>query len=328
MALKKNNKKKVLIINSILLVSLIVGTVFSWFAVNYNNKINSKEVEVIADGALELSLDGSNWQSSINLSNDTAWFKKTKFTDITGSGNGDFYRPSLTQNENTAEVNTAGNLTFVENFPKSKDNDGEYDYAKFTVYMRSTEELKISLGAIDNVASGVYSIDALSGDGVLNLAGVAKDISSDSTTKFSKDLVAGAIRISAVILTDNSDNTVNREHKFTWIPRPEIYVDNYTTFSDANINLNSQNGESYKHYYLNQEKIKTELEENVKTGKLADNKAELLTLTKNNIEDRYYTGKVEFNIWLEGCDNEARRAFVQGQFKVLLNIISEQTSTN
>ena len=52
----------------------------------------------------------------------------------------------------------------------------------------------------------------------------------------------------------------------------------------------------------------------------------LATLTGTTDEFGYYTDSVDFYIWLEGCDNEARRAFVGGKFKVYLNIVSEDTA--
>lgn len=323
-------KKKIIIANSILLLVLVIGTVFAWFAVNYNNKVNSKEVTVISDGALELSLDGETWQSSINLSNDTAWFKKTKFTDITGSGDGTFLRPTLKQGGNKATVNTDSDWSKNEiSYAESKDSISEdgFDYAKFTVYMRSTEELTISLGENNDKPSGVYSIDALSGSEVKNLAGI------DSTgTRYSKDLIVGAIRISAIKLSTDADNNTIRDHLFTWIPRPEIDVGSYETFSTTSVSINKENGASFTHNYLPSTSKYTDVAvtldgNKVITGNLSeDKKQQLLKLTKVNDTDRYYTGAIEFNIWLEGCDNEARRAFVQGQFQVLLNIISEQIS--
>lgn len=298
-------KKKLIIANSVLMLLLIVGFVYAWFAVNYNNEIDSNNVTVTAEGALELSLDNSNWSPNLNLADSTE-YTSVKFTDITGSGDGNFLRPTLDQSTGFAVVNPSGTWT-----PPGKNSD----YVRFTLYMRSTEELKVSLGNNSSVRPSV-GMDYLKGSS-------AKNLSSFSTTdfKFSKDIVVGALRVSAI---DTSSTTSN--HLFTWIPRPEIYFSsNANDYSDSTISIDNTTDDSRTHqYYDNTTHSLTTYDANLLTGDITDNQY-LCTLTKGSGE--YYTAQIDFCIWLEGCDNEARRAFVGGKFNVNLNLVSEEISS-
>ena len=53
-------KNKLIVANSILLVLLVVGFAFAWFAVNYSNIVEGDQVEIVADSALEISFTGAD----------------------------------------------------------------------------------------------------------------------------------------------------------------------------------------------------------------------------------------------------------------------------
>ena len=305
--MQNSNKKKLIIANTCLLLFLIIGCVFAWFATNYNNQVDVNQVEVVVDNALELSLDNEHWKSNINLASDDAtndWFSTIKFTDITGSGDGTFYRPVLTQGDNGATVNTN------ENFGTPIHNEIDGDYVKLTLYMRSKDPLNVKLGD----GSSLEPLDiSLTGSGVTNPS------SGSGTTMFSRDIIVGGMRISAVN---------GSEHLFTWIPRPDIYVDTTGNIAYENIKLNqTNNANALTHFYLNGNKVSTPValdSTKTLTGDITkDNEKVIATLTGSTNEYGYYTDSVDICIWLEGCDNEARRAFVGGKFKLYLNLISE-----
>ena len=296
-------KKKLIIANSFLLLFLIVGCVFAWFATNYSNEIDSNQVEVVADNALELSLTGNDWKSNINLSTDTFskdWFSTIKFTDITGAGDGNFLRPALTQGDTGASVD------LVSDWSTPTYNKVDGDYVKFTLYMRSKDPIVVSLGD----GSFVKPIDnTLKGTGVTNPS------NGTGATMYSKDIVVGAVRVGV-----NND----AGHMFTWIPKPDIHVNTIGDIASENILLNQTGGDSFTHKYYNSSKTLTTLS-SAKTlnGDITSSNAQVLATLSGTTDDYgYYKDSVDFYIWLEGCDNEARRAFVGGKFKVYLNITS------
>ncbi len=302
--MKTLGKKKLIVINLFLIVALLTTTVSAWFLSSYNNSVYSNEVTVSADGALELSTtnNSNDFHSSVNLS-DYAWFKNCTFTDVTGQGNGDFLRPALTQMPDYATVNTSGTWTAAT----VSSNTAEGQYVKFTLYMRSTDPLKVYLGAGSAVKPSVGMNSLL----------------NSTTRTYSTDIITGALRLSCC-------NTGTKTRKFTWIPRPEIFVSDSAAnravqYSDISVNKSS--GASFTHKYYNSSKTLVSSTTNTITKDITDATRQLLaTLSKTNASDKYYTGKCDFYIWVEGTDNEARRAFVNGKFVVDLNLEAEDSS--
>ena len=54
--MRTKTKKKLIVTNSLLLAFLILGTVFAWFSNNFRNYVAANEVQVVADGDLQLSI--------------------------------------------------------------------------------------------------------------------------------------------------------------------------------------------------------------------------------------------------------------------------------
>lgn len=304
------SKKKLIVANSLLLAFLIFGSVFAWFASNFKNYVASNEIEVVSDDDLLLSVDNSNWHNSITLSN-YEWFKRTTFTDITGSGAGPFARPTLELNANYASVVTNGEWTTpsaTDTTDNSATGTNKYDYVRFTLYMKSKTPYTVKLGENSYVrpASDYSSLSDLLGSTAPN---------KSSNGDFSKDLVAGAVRVSGISSSD--------EHIFTWIPRPEIDA----TPNNGAITSVSVTASSTTHTYYSEDAAGTFTSKVLETAKTvtgdinSSNAQQLVTLIDDD-SDGTYSGKVDFCIWLEGCDNEARRAFVDGKFKVYLNIVA------
>lgn len=320
--MRKFKKNKLILANSILMLLLIVGCVYAWFAFNSTNTLDSNNVTIVSDNTLELSLDNNTWKNSINLSSDTTWFSDVKFTDITGSGNGTFLRPALNQYPDHAEVVTGSEWT-----TPTPGSDGEQgDYAEFTLYMRSLEPLEVYLGEGSGVQPSAGS--NLTGENAINQSSY-----STSSFRFSRDIGVGAVRVSAKETTNGAD------HLFTWIPRPDIYFTKLSSeaaeYSAETILTNVSDGDSYTHTYYDSEEASTTTSWDDSflggTAKLTGDitnatEIPLCQLNKNE-STNYYEGSVTFYIWLEGCDNEARRAFVGGKFNVNLNIVAREMSS-
>lgn len=322
--MRKFKKNKLILANSILMLLLIVGCVYAWFAFNSTNTLDSNNVTIVSDNTLELSLDNNTWKNSINLSSDTTWFSDVKFTDITGSGNGTFLRPALNQYPDHAEVVTGSEWT-----TPTPGSDGEQgDYAEFTLYMRSLEPLEVYLGEGSGVQPSAGS--NLTGENVINQSSY-----STSSFRFSRDIGVGAVRVSAKETTNGAD------HLFTWIPRPDIYFTKLSSeaaeYSAETILTDVQSGQysnnSYTHtYYASEGASTTSWDSFVNgtkklTGDITNATEIPLCQLNKNESTNYYEGSVTFYIWLEGCDNEARRAFVGGKFNVNLNIVAREMSS-
>lgn len=295
-------KNKLIVANSILLVLLVVGFAFAWFAVNYSNIVEGDQVEIVADSALEISFTGADgsWKNYLNLndSNSEVNFDTLEFRDITGSGDGTFWKPALNQGSGFASViSTDEWLTPTAN----------KEYIKFDLYMRSADPLTVSLGDGASVTP-------------LNSPLIGANAGNKSSYgDFSKDLVAGAVRVSA---THETNGRI-----FTWIPRPNIYlaagpeaeITSYDIITNAAENGTfSVGNDPYEHwYYPSKSSDMTRLTTNVITGDITtENQQPLVNLTSKDAATGYYQDKITVYVWLEGCDNEARRAFVGGNFKL------------
>lgn len=316
--MRSNRTKKLILINSVLLAVLVIGFVYAWFAVNFNSKVDTDDVEVVADSALEISLDGSNWSSYLYL-NETNVLKNLDFRDITGIGDGKFLRPTLTQFSGFATVGDDAQWSTPQSTDGTQTADNTADYVKFDIHMRSADQLNVYLGQ----DSGVTPISTK----LLGVTSAEAGLYNKSTYgNFSKDLVAGAVRVSA---TDTSNSRL-----FTWIPCPNIYLNTkydesvgvYNIITNASPSSTYSDGSNpYEHYYYDSshnlntltgaesDKLLTELQDT--TTSPANQK--LASLTKKNA-DGYYYDKITVYVWLEGCDNEARRAFAGGKFNISL----------
>ncbi|MGN0453425.1 MAG: hypothetical protein ACI4GZ_06490 [Ruminococcus sp.] len=292
-------KQRLIIANSFLLAFLMCVAVYSWFAVNNKNSVNSNDVTVKADNSLELSVDNTSWYSSIQLS-DYEWFNSVKFTDITGLGDGSFLRPVLEQFPDYAQVNSGSAWTTPS---------AGQDYVKFTLYMRSKDPLVVSLGEDSAVQTIDQTLKSTVDTDILN-----KSSASEDGKYFSKDIIAGALRISAV--------NPGGDRLFTWIPRPDIYCSATTSaVTYDSISTAQTSGESFTHKYHSTESDEpVTAKDGIITGSISASNTQRLSALSYNETSQYYEGSVDIYIWLEGTDNEARRAFNGGQFKIYLNI--------
>lgn len=327
--MQSKRTKKLIVINSVLLAVLVVGFVYAWFAINYNSKVDTDDVEVVADSALEISLDGNNWSSYLYL-NDTNILQNLDFRDITGVGDGSFLRPTLTQMAGFATVGEGANWSTPQATDGTQTADNTADYIKFDLYMRSADKLNVYLGSASSVTPvSTKLLDIQSSEATL--------YNKSSYGSFSKDLVAGAVRVSA---TDSSHSRL-----FTWIPCPNIYLDtkydeaisSYNIITNASSTGTYTAGNSpYEHYYYNSthtlstldastaaDKLLTSLQDTTSTAVSSQKLASLTDKDANG----YYSDQVTVYIWLEGCDNEARRAFAGGKFSVSLSLDAQDYTT-
>ncbi len=312
---KSNSKNKyIIIVNLFLIAILMVVGVYAWFAVSVDNRVNAYDVQVNSDSNLELSFDQTNWSTSLNLA-DYDEFANVKFVEVTGTGSstGAFRVPQLTQNGNYATVKTNGTW---------KDAEKNKDYLEFKVYMRSKDKLNVYLGS-ESSASPSSKVITGSNSG-----------NKSSYGDFSKDCIVGALRLSAC----------NRSaFKFLWITNPELHLDNavgsdtYAMTTNATAASNASGtgaagnnykwNNSYEHWYYRSDNSTltkfngaiTEIPST--TGSTEPGVSyQIANLTGTADDKGYYSSYATFMVWIEGCDNEARRALVGGKFNLTLTI--------
>lgn len=315
--------KKLIISNLLLLVLLVAGFTYAWFASTYGNIVDADQVQVIADSALEISFNGTDWSSYLNLNSigSPVDLNNLKFTDITGSGNGSFYKPSLNQLSGYAEVSTSDTWSVPE---------ANTDYIAFDLYMRSTDMVNVYLGEGASVSPQAEKLLNLDDNDTIN--------NKSAYGNFSRDLVAGAVRVSATHTTNEGSGSEAIEHLFTWIPCPKIYFpygpsENIVSYSGIRIDAASSETfndiSPYQHWYNANpnDATMTKYVGSLVTDTISgENQQKLVSLTTKAGSDTFYQDKVRIYIWLEGCDNEARRAFVDGKFNVSLTLSAQDAS--
>lgn len=334
----KSNNKPIILVNLVLIAVLAVVAVYAWFAVNADNNVKMYEIEVHSDNPLQLSFTGGDgtWQDSLNLADLTSGgvnvLDTMKFINVSSNGQ-TFKIPALTQYDNYADINTSVAV---------KDAVANKDYLSFNVFMRSKDPIKVYFSS-DSKADPVSA--TLKGTGSGNPCSSAY---ASGNNTFSKDCIVGALRVAAL---DKSNNK-----KFVWIPRPDIHLNNavgsttYTMTTNAASTTNSagtgSQGENYKwnnsyeHWYysggssisnytaaVNHKPLYTGFGSNTTIPNSTNSEptgTDTLLATLNGTPDAngYYVSNATFNVWIEGCDTEARRALVGGKFNLTIMLDS------
>lgn len=326
-------KRNIIFANVFLLLVLVAGATYAWFAINTTANVTVSEVEVKGPGELEMKLieqDAKKWTTNLTLTEID--FDKLKMVDVSGKGNGIFYRPNSVgatgePAANAKWLDVSSNVTNPENTDNldTVDHNGaNKDYMKIDLQLRAQSDS-------DNLKS--IDVYLKEGSKISTVAPTAKLDGADAENKstfgnFSKDYVVGGIRVSAM---PNSTVTTD-DPLFLWIPEPNVelnYNSETKTYSILTTPVNDQTKHTYVSIINNNAtpKYSTELytaEGKVISGQIAPSKGEskgtereIVSLNKNDTTG-YYEGRATFYVWLEGCDTEARRALVGGKFRLQL----------
>ena len=226
--------------------------------------------------------------------------------DITSDGY-NFFRPVfLTDSNNIRTPDTTVNWE---------------DAAKNRAYI--SQEITFRTGSASDIyiGSGTQIITSAENEGKLLASSNPEEIGNISPNgNFSRDCIVGALRISAV---DSNDNMC-----FVMIPRTDVeFVQNGTSFSvETNENVSL---DVFDHYYYStnyqSEGAPVKLDESkvvhAYTPSTDGTIAKIGTTTLNKNDGFYYT-TATINIWVEGCDAEARRALSGGKFNIVLDFMA------
>lgn len=252
--------------------------------------------------------------------------------DLTGDGV-TLVRPSMLLKNTDID---RSNHTFTTVSPNK-------EYICFDMYLRATDPCKVYLD------SGSYVKGAIELDG----GSLIQTEKTDDNRKadegdFSKDAVVGAVRVSFVqydqfVEGEDHENLLDSAC-LLWLPRPDIHLDtkdengndlsewslstgltpdntkvDYYAATDGFIGYSADTFDHHYYTYIFDESIGTSggfvgEDRNYEPTVTDPSKEPICEL--NYKSGDYYYGKVQVNIWIEGCDAEARRAMAGGQFKV------------
>lgn len=333
--LTKNFKKKSLVIvNLFLIFTLMTVSVYSWFASHVDNEVDAYDIQVHSNNDLELSFtaEEGSWSNSLNIDDylvdDVPVKQKLNMIEITGDGK-DFSYPQLSQRVNYADVFTGGTWT------DAKPNE---DYLELVIYMRSLEPLDVYLSS-DSKAAPKSS----------NIIGTNCGNPTEMGNKdFSKDCVVGALRVGlpdtgAVWITNPEFhlNNVIGSDAFTMAYDKDLTSTYLNTYKDNGTGPVDNNGDDQitaadnclfvwnnptVHYYYAKQasSVSThnltyyQLPNTVSTIDANAVNTKLVTLAKTESSGDYYVGQATINVWIEGCDTEARKALIGGEFNLAL----------
>ena len=291
----------------------------AWFTDKSSAEADGINVECQAPDGIEIAVVGHGADApasdkyttgNITLNKDNCPFlEKLQLTEITGDGTS-FKKPALIQLGGQAQVD-----------PNAEWSDPTVNehYLSFDLYIRSKSQYNIAIGRNSTIKPVAPQLKASEGTSIIN---------KSKYGDFSRDAVVGAVRFSVVDYKDPPSK------KLLWLPAPNILLkqdgDGYT-LSD-----NMRSGDSYKHVYYDKNKKRQTVSDSNDdafvvnnnvfpdgkfTYELGENK-EIASLTKSP-DAEYFSAMVTCNMWIEGEDEEARLALVNGKFNVNLVLTKE-----
>ena len=310
----KKNLKLFNLILVLFIFLLALSSTFAWFFINKQIEVDyGSEIVCEAGTSLEVSLlEGIDADNNLELWSDYSSYVKyngneAKIEDITGDGK-NLYRPTGIETDPDTKELYPGGLSTANKI----DDSGFGDYIELELKFRSISEMNVYLSG----ESIVEPID--SSDTNRNIFG-----------KFSKDFIAGAIRVA--ILEKNDDGS--EELKMIWAPNPNIeLIKNKNNTYD----LKYEDGaiEDYYYYKYDQElaevvKYKVSSEDYANklfvigstnaTDSMVNNSPLLLKISPSI--DQMIEKRIIIRVWFEGTDREADQALSGGQVKVNLKFV-------
>ncbi len=240
--------------------------------------------------------------------------------DVTGDGV-TLIRPTLTNKNSQIDRNSNVYTTVTPN----------KEYICVDMYFRSNEMCDVYL----DKDSYVVGKCELNDDGTINEGGLLTDtVRKSSYGDFSKDAVVGAVRVSFVeydkVLYEEDLTNRLTTPALLWLPRPDVYLESNQSTSGWTLHTGVQPGDriidngystwdTYTHHYYafaqNAEGESVGTDFNYQDTVVQTN-SDIICHIDELHEDGYYYGKTQVNIWIEGCDTEARRAISGGEFLV------------
>lgn len=315
----------------VMLVAVIVALtgVLAWFAGITSADASGVSVECRTPDGIEIAVvakgekpENSDFhKTSITLENQ-AFMQDLSLSEVTSDGIS-FYRPVLNQLGGTAIPDPSKEW-------EEEDAIINKSYLSFDLYIRSESEQE-----------NIFLKNSSKFTTVSNTLIGADADNKSSLGDFSRDCIVGATRLSVVGY--KTDKTAER--KLLWIPRPELkfYIGDNTNTSNVDDNQPADST-SYQHKYwavtksagvqvrpdnptiMDPEFVTTSQKINEEYVLGTDTSITSLSTPQTFVDEvdgtnkTYYCNHVTVNIWIEGEDDEARLALVNGEFKINLDL--------
>lgn len=302
----------------------------AWFTDKSSADADGISVECQAPDGIEIAVvkhgtstppGDEEYKNTIELnSKNYPFIKDIKMTEVSSDGY-TFYKPPLKQ-----ENGVASPIVDAENWEQA---DSSIHYLSFDLYVRSKSKFDIYLDGKSKISPNAKNLTGENADNKSDFgeSGVSKGIS--------RDCVTGAVRFS--VANYETDETMP---KLLWIPAPNIFLNVNSDTTLYSVSTDMSSGVSYSHsYYVKNGKweiTSVSAGDGTPLGKVlvANNKGftpdgdytyelgtkkKIMTLEKKDAaQDGKYTGMVTCNMWVDGEDEEARLALVNGKFKANL----------
>lgn len=306
------NKKRIIFssISIILMLALISGTL-AWFFLNEEAVVNyGNSIFCEAGDSLEISLieNGSptRWSSSIDYS-------AGEFTTVDISGDGyKLYRPG--------EINEEQQPIAFQEAVSSLENKTAFDFIEMEVSFRSLSKMNVYL------SSESFIKPVTPGNSSTNIYG-----------NFSRDYIAGAMRVAVVDEFSDNDFDGEPDVKMVWAPNS-----NYQLIKDSNGSYSFKDGENNNstpetsYSYFAKDEDGRFVEKDFTTDEYASKKvvidstnavkgfsgkSPVLVSLNPTKEGEFDTKTVKIRIWFEGTDREADQALAGGNVNVKLKFL-------
>lgn len=299
------NKKIIMnVIQMTIIVSAIYLVSYAWFTRGETVNMEDISISTRAVNEIQISLDnGATWSNLATLNIDSNF---TFNNEITSNGI-NFYKASVKLEDGTPT-----------NFVSATSNA---DYLDFNIMFKAKFPTSIFLDTKSKVVPAV-------GVNANDLIGTTGIIRKSTMGDFSRDLIAGAVRVAFI------DNTLVGEAyvplttaSLVWAPNKnyEIAIESgaYVPY------INSTNNQSYDY-------VQVSSETSFQTARLANIKDSINAsfdlksaggdplLTNVNVEDlltHLYIQRLTVRVWVEGNDREAITPLKGGLFKIQLAFI-------
>ena len=298
----------------------------AWFTDKSSAEADGINVECQAPDGIEIAVVGHKdpapteyTTGNITLSKANCNFlDKLQLTEITGDGTS-FKKPALIQSGGQAQVDPNAEWS---------DPTANLHYLSFDLYIRSKSQYNIAIGKNSTIKPVAPQLKTQDGTGIQN---------ESKYGKFSRDSVVGAVRFSVV----DYDSQPTPSKKLLWLPAPNIFLDQngeeYTLSDDM------RSGVSYSHVYYDTKKVKQKVSSTDNDsvfvvnnngfdggGKFTYKLGKDQTIARlekpsgtGQENDQFFSAMVTCNMWIEGEDEEARLALVNGKFNVNLVLTKE-----
>ncbi len=320
------HKKTSAILSILIIIVLLVSSTIAWFYLSTDVEVDyGSTVTVQAGHSIEVSLGNTNkWETKLNLTSSIG----AHLIDITGDGI-NFYAPQNLDDDGVPGQFVVATPANDPNSTSVSSTGDSGDFLQYNISLRSMEELDIFL----------------SGDSFIDPVSRSPEQENIFGT-FSKDYIAGAVRLSVSEVDANGKETL----KMIWAPNPEIMLS--TSIGDNGkeyiltdkkgddgapgtpaeiveyskekyqISVGSANGCTAQDVTAEQQASKLFVVGSTFTNDLMANRSPILTTLKNEvIEDNgqkieIWKSDLILRVWFEGTDNEAAQALSGGVVKM------------